>query len=69
MFCGVLYCDDGKGPNKNNWQNSFHCVSSLMYSSGSVCALNLGTVCGPCVWSIRDTLSKFRPFIIVTILD
>jgi hypothetical protein len=18
MFCGVLYCDDGKGPNKNN---------------------------------------------------
>jgi len=26
MFRSVVCCDSGKGPNKNNWQNRFHCV-------------------------------------------
>lgn len=26
MFCSDLCCGDGKGPNKNEWQNIFHCV-------------------------------------------
>jgi hypothetical protein len=53
-FCGVACCDSGKGPNKNNWQNMFHCVCVLFdvqfwisvcwqswYSMWALCVVNL----------------------------
>jgi len=53
IFCAIVCCDSRKGPNKNDWQNSFHSVCVLFdvqfwismrcqswYSIGALCLVN-----------------------------